>query len=229
MSRARLVAILIGLGAIVALSVITLQDAGVVALRIVAGALAIGVLPGVLAVLLWRPRESLTLFELLGWGIGVSFGIVQLCTVLMMVLHVGTGTVAAVVAGASAVSAVWIVRSRKWPRIVVPSHQVVIAFFLIALSVTLYIQGSPVDSFEDEVHASVVRRLAALDRPAIDNFYFTPNFVYTYPFPGTHVAQALIARVSESTRSSCTTSCGCSGGRRRFCCCIRRRRCSLVR
>ena len=39
----------------------------------------------------------------------------------------------------------------------------------------------------------MVRRLAAMPHPAIDDFYHVPNLVYTYPFPGTHFVMALIS------------------------------------
>jgi hypothetical protein len=68
---------------------------------------------------------------------------------------------------------------------------------LIVFSALLYGLGSPVDWYEDQVHVAIVRRLSALSAPRLDNLYFSPGIVYTYPFPGTHYFMALVARLTD--------------------------------
>jgi hypothetical protein len=69
---------------------------------------------------------------------------------------------------------------------------------LVVVAACLYAQGSPFNGWEDQIHVSIVRRLAALPRLTLDNFYVTPTVVYTYPFPSTHAFMALVARIGAS-------------------------------
>jgi hypothetical protein len=73
----------------------------------------------------------------------------------------------------------------------------ILAILLIVLGVFLYRLGSPVEWYEDQVHVAIVRRLTELQSPRLDNIYFVPGIVYTYPFPGTHYFMALVARLSD--------------------------------
>ena len=83
-------------------------------------------------------------------------------------------------------------------RVAVHLDEFILAFLLVALGAFLYRLGSPVEWFEDQVHAAIVRRLSVLADPRLDNVYFTPGIVYTYPFPGIHYFMALVAQAERS-------------------------------
>ncbi len=61
------------------------------AAKVIGAALAIGIVPGACVTLLWRPKPVLTLLELLGYGMAVSFGLVHLLTVTALVIHLSAG------------------------------------------------------------------------------------------------------------------------------------------
>src|SRR5438034_674179 len=71
------------------------------------------------------------------------------------------------------------IRGGLGPR--VDGYDVSLAVLLVATGTVLYAKGSPMYSGEDQIHISVVRRLAYLANPAIDNIYLSPNTIYTYP------------------------------------------------
>ena len=48
--------------------------------------LAVGLVPGVLLTLLWRPRPT-SILEVAGFGIAISFGFAQLLTILAVSAH----------------------------------------------------------------------------------------------------------------------------------------------
>ena len=172
------------------------EQSSAAALKLLTATLAVGVVPGLLLTLLWRPRLQLTMLEAIGFGIAVSVGLIQLLTVLAISVHVGTVvTLAILVVGSAAMAAgvLW----RRSSVIVVSPDDLIVLSLLLLLGVFLYDLGSPVDWFEDQVHVAIVRRLSALESPRLDNVYFAPGIVYTYPFPGTHYFMALIARLGD--------------------------------
>lgn len=61
----------------------------------------------------------------------------------------------------------------------------------------LYIKGYAVFQLEDYIHLGIIRRLASPLIPSLTNIYVTPNFAYTYPFPGIHYGYALVAMLSK--------------------------------
>ena len=66
---------------------------------------------------------------------------------------------------------------------------------IAVVGVLLYLAGSPLSPGEDQMHIAVARRLAALADPSVHNVYMTPEMVYTYPFPTTHVIFALTSLI----------------------------------
>ena len=56
-------------------------------LRLLGATLAVGVLPGVLVTLLWKPRPELTAMETVGFGSAMSFGLIQLMAILAIAAH----------------------------------------------------------------------------------------------------------------------------------------------
>ncbi len=165
-------------------------------LRLLAATLAVGVVPGVLITLLWRPRSELTLLETAGFGIAISFGVVQLLTMLAMSAHLSPTVIKLTLAvGCAIIVAAIVVRGAQ--KVVVPVDELILSAMLIVLGALLYRLGSPVEWFEDQVHVAIVRRLSALTAPRLDNIYFAPGIIYTYPFPGTHYFMALVARVGD--------------------------------
>jgi hypothetical protein len=171
------------------------EQAASAAATLVAASVGVGIVPGALATMWWRPRPVLTLLELVGFGTIVSFGLVQLLAIAAVAAHFSTP--AAVIAlGVACVAVALRHVVRGAPEIVLPYDEMIVVGLLAVLAVALYRLGSPVEWFEDQVHVAIVRRLAEGPPPRLDNLYFTPGIVYTYPFPGTHYFMALVSALA---------------------------------
>lgn len=158
--------------------------------------MAIGMVPGALVLLALRVRPVLTLFQVVGLGAGVSFASMQLLTIAAMVFQFSAVTSLWIVALLTvACTTVILVRGRE-VRVEVPREELALGLGFAILSVFLYAEGAPYNGVEDNVHVGIVRRLAFLQAPAINNIYSVPDVVYTYPYPGTHYVMALMARLS---------------------------------
>lgn len=169
------------------------------AMKVVLAAAVVGVGPGAVATLLWRPLAIIGLLEFLALSIAVSFGLVHLLTVFMIVTHVGVPTMAVALPLASFAGSAWLLfRYRdRGTRIHIDRDAAINVVVLIVAAVFLYIQGSPVADWEDRIHVSIVRRLAVLVHPALDNLFPEPGVVYAYPFPSIHAFMALIASTGD--------------------------------
>jgi hypothetical protein len=169
------------------------------ALRLGGAAFLIAFLPGLSLVLAWKPSSRLTAIEALALGAAANLGLVQLLTIAAIGLHLPANVILMVLAFgtlALLVSLAWRGRSGHlavWP------HQVGFLVLLLVPAAAAYVLGTPFTyaTGEDGTHVSVVRRLALLQAPAIDNIYWAPGVVYTYPFPATHYLIALISRVAD--------------------------------
>ena len=170
--------------------------AAAAAFKVIAATVALGVVPGALLTLLWRPRAELRLLELIGFGIAFSFGIVQALTILAVSLHLGPPTILAFAGAGIVVMSVVVIRRRSGHLVITPDELIVL-FPILLLGIPLYIQGSPFGVYEDQVLAALVRRLSALDAPRLDNLYVAPGIVYTYPFPGVLYFMGLVARLGD--------------------------------
>jgi hypothetical protein len=179
-----------------------LSDAtpGGAALKIVVAAIAVGVIPGAVVTFLWRPQPTLGLLELAAISIAISFGIVHLLTVGMILVHAGVPSVAVALLAVSAAGALWLLYAHRTGgmRVRADLDDAIGLVLLVGVATFLYIQGSPVAEWEDQVHVSIVRRMAALSRLTLDNFYLTPGVVYTYPFPSTHAFMAFVTRIAAT-------------------------------
>ena len=165
------------------------------AAKVVVAALAVGMAPGAVLVLLWRPKPLISAFELVGLGVAMSLGLVHLLAMLALVAHLPAREILIGLCSTTTAAAVWMGwRGTPSVEIRVRREELILGGLLILLGVALYLRGSPVVSFEDQVHVSIVRRLAEIEAPTISNFYFAPNVVYTYPFPGVHYLMALVSR-----------------------------------
>jgi hypothetical protein len=166
------------------------------ALRVITATLAVGVLPGALLMLWWRPRPVVTVIEIIGFGMALSFGIVQLLTILAVTTHLGPHIILAGGGLGLLVVAVVVVRRNAGP-VILTLDELIVLIPVLLLGIPLYMQGSPFAVYEDQVLAAIVRRLAVLDAPRLDNLYATPGIIYTYPFPGALYFMALIARLGD--------------------------------
>ena len=171
----------------------------IAALQLVLATTVVGVVPGGLLVLGWRAPLSLGLLEWLAISIALSFGIVHLITVVMILAHGGVPLLSGAIVAACGLCAVGIAVSRrdKGFQLSIHADDVIGLGLLVVLGALLYIQGSPIAEWEDQIHISIVRRMAALPNLALDNFYLTPGVVYTYPFPSIHALMAFITRLSN--------------------------------
>jgi hypothetical protein len=167
--------------------------------RVGGASLIVGVAPGAVTLLAWRPRQSFALLEWLGLSIGISCAVVQLVTIGAVALHQSPGRGIGALGLVVAVH-LWMCfrRGDSGPRVRVSRSDVALLLALAALGLFLYAEGSPiVAQQEGRVHISIIQRLSQLATPAIDNVYLSPGVVYTYPFPGTHYAMALMSRVGD--------------------------------
>ena len=172
------------------------DSAAVAGFKVTAATMALGIAPGALLTLVWRPRPNLWLLEVIGFGIALSFAIVQFATMLAVSAHLSPTVILAVLGIATLALGVRAVQNRT-QTIVVTVDELIVLGLLLLLGIPLYLQGSPFEVYEDQVLAAIVRRLSALDTPRLDNFYTAPGVVYTYPFPGVLYLMALIARLGD--------------------------------
>jgi hypothetical protein len=195
-ARTFVVVLLILPGAAVASWLFSAESAGGAAFRVVMAGLAIGVTPGALLTLLWRPRSPLTVLEVIGFGIALSFGTVHLLTIAAVAIHASPAAIMSTLAVASLVVgclAMW----KGTGSVVLTVDDLVVAAAVMLIGVPLYLQGSPFDAYEDQVLVSIVRRLSVLETPRLDNLFPTPGVVYTYPFPGALYFMSLVTRVAD--------------------------------
>jgi len=193
-------AILITVAVSATLPWISDSSAAGAAAKMIIATFAVGIVPGVLITLLWRPRPELDLLELAAIGIAVSFGVVHLLTIAIILLHSSVQVAALAMLAAEGCAAVWIWYASRTRTMTIraSADDAIGVGLLVLVAACLYAQGSPFNGWEDQIHISIVRRLAALPRLTLDNFYVTPAVVYTYPFPSTHAFMALVARIGAS-------------------------------
>ncbi|HEX6512653.1 MAG TPA: hypothetical protein VF157_10165 [Chloroflexota bacterium] len=173
------------------------HQAPTAAVSLVLAAVAIGVLPGgVISVLLLRDR-TWTPFQFIGIGSAVSLALIQLVTIISLSAHVPATLFALLLPVGSLLAGVI-----GWPRLArlrwqVDREELWLAIPILIIAVLLYIKGSPFASGEDQTHIAILRRLALLAHPSLDNIYYSPGVLYTYPFPGIHYLMAMVADVSN--------------------------------
>lgn len=225
--RSAALVLLLLIGAALACRLLDAEQASTAALKTITAIVVVGIVPGALITLLWRPRPQLSLLEIIGFGTAISFGVVQLLTILAVSAHLSPVVMLSMLLVGAALAAGRVIRLRA-PRyggqvrlrsaaagqvrlrsvaagqvqrssstIVVSVDELIVLLFVAALGWSLYVVGAPVDSAEDQIHAAIARRLSQLETPRFDNLYVTPGIVYTYPFPGTHYFMGLIARLGE--------------------------------
>jgi hypothetical protein len=174
------------------------DDAFGAAARLVTSALAVGLVPGTAVLLACGRGVRLNELELLGFGVIVSFVLVQFATIVAVSAHwpmawtVGLLAMATLVAGALAWRAPLAIE-------VSPGRTAVLAGLLV-IGALLYVQGAPYSSSEDQIHVALTRRLAFWPSPSADELYIltgTPRGFYPYPFPAIHYLIGLINRVSD--------------------------------
>jgi hypothetical protein len=192
---AALLAVLVGLLALLARFIDPGQGPGA-AVKLVSATLALAVVPGVLATLLVPPRTQLSILEVIGFGIALSFGLLHVVTTLAVLMHLSPGVMLASIVVLSALMAARVVQKSR-VSIAVTIDECIICALLLGLTVPLYLQGSPFAVYEDQVLAALVRRLSELPAPRIDNLYVTPGIVYTYPFPSVLYFMGLVARLGD--------------------------------
>lgn len=179
------------------------QDGGPVlsAIAMLVGVVGVAVLPGLLVSLLAGALRSDSLLDAVVVGFGASFAIVQVLTVIALTRHVSSSIVVLGLWACCCVLALlflvrpprnrWATAAGRWQWLIVG--------LALVLGASLYVQ-SPIEpwmSGEDAIHLAVIQRLAYEPRPALDNIYYAPDFIYTYPFPAIHYFIALISRATS--------------------------------
>jgi hypothetical protein len=182
-------------GVVAALVGLVSSDAAAVwVLRIFAAGVLIVITPGVLTVLAWRPRASFDLVELIGIGLGVSVALVQMITIGAVMYSWPVNVSLALLGGWTIVHAMVALWRASGVGVRVSAGVAALLLTLGLLALALYAAGSPFDTTEPRIHIALVRRMLNLQSPTLYTMYFAPDFVYTYPFPGTHYMLALMAR-----------------------------------
>jgi hypothetical protein len=196
--RATNVAVVLGGVALAALTLphVAGSDSLSVAAKVGASALSVVVFPGSLVVLAASGRMGLGLLEILALGVPVSMCLVQVATIGSLGLHLSSDItskiwIIAVIIGT--LVAGWRTRSVRIPLSI---DEMGVGALIFVQGALLYLKGSPLGNAEDWSHVAIVRRLAFLGAPAIDNFFFSPGIVYPHPLPGTHYAMALVSKLS---------------------------------
>ena len=192
--------VILTLASVGAIGTRMLPDASAVAwmIRVASVSTLVGVIPGALVLLAWRPRESIGLLELLGLSLAISFAVVQVCTVAALTLHCSPmQTTSALAVFGVAHAAMALQRTRRGVTVRITPDEIAVALVVAGLAIFLYAAGSPFEDQEDVIHVSVVQRLAYLPTPAIGNIYLSPGITYTYLFPGTHYMLALMSRIGD--------------------------------
>lgn len=172
--------------------------AAVAAVKVVFATVVVAVVPGTLLLLALRPLAGMSVLQALGLGIAVGFALVQALTMISLTLHLSIATlgVAMLVISGLLLAVVWI-RAAPRAALRLEKEELFIAVLLAILAVPLYLKGSPIATGEDLIHIAVIRRLAFVPFPALDNIYYSPGLLYTYPFPGTHFLFALVSRLGN--------------------------------
>ena len=120
------------------------------AVRVMAVSAVVAIMPGMLALLAWRPRQELGLLELLGFSMSVSFALVHVLVVAALTFHwspMQAVTVFGLIAAAHAAMALRHVA--RGVSVHVPLDQLAIVVLLAGLALFLYAAGSPVQNQED--------------------------------------------------------------------------------
>jgi len=155
------------------------------ALRLCAGAYLVAVLPGLSLVLAWKPAWRLTFIDALALGAAANLGGVQLLTILAIGLHLPAQVVLFALA-ALTIALLGVLAARGGSgHLVVWPHQIAFLVLLLAPAAAAYALGTPLTyaTGEDGTHVAVIRRLAVLQAPAIDNLYWAPGVSTPIPFP----------------------------------------------
>ncbi len=168
------------------------------ALRVAGVTVLVGVAPGLMTILAWHPRHEFSLVEWLGLGVASSLAMLHLLTIAAVTLHQPPSRIIAVLGVVMAIHLGMTRRSAPGGVAVrFGAGDVALLMVVGGIGVFLYALGSPfVDSQEDRVHIAIVQRLSRLTAPSIANTYLSPG-AYTYPFPGTHYAMALMSRIGN--------------------------------
>jgi hypothetical protein len=124
------------------------------------------------------------LTEFLVVACSVSIALVQIMTIAALTLHFSTTTTLAVLlVGSALLLGMTAFNPKKSAVISGTASEAVFWVLVIALACLLYVEGSPYSSGEDYLHLSVIRRLSMKADPALNNIYFVPGIIYTYPSP----------------------------------------------
>lgn len=168
------------------------------ALKVVLGAIAVGVVPGACVLLACRGRARVAELEAIAFGTAISFILVQGLTIAAITLH-WSSVVSLILLAAIAIGAL-IVAAMRGGGIETSPERLWLLAGMVVIGALLYIQGAPYSSSEDQIHVALARRLEFWNKPERATLYFLSNVpagFYPYPFPAIHYFIALIARVAD--------------------------------
>ena len=173
--------------------------------RLTSAAFLVGVAPGALLFLAFRPRQAHFL-EILSYSIGLSLAFAQLITAVSMLAHIplsvfvsGYTILIPLLAGG-----LLFVVNRQPPitstELIFDPTNVAIVIALFFIGALFYARGNEFARLfgeENLLHISIINQLMVSMSPSITNIFLVPNFVYTYPIPGIHGFYALLCLTSD--------------------------------
>ena len=167
------------------------------AARLISASIAVLVVPGGVLCLYVLPLARRSPLECAAMSVGFGIGIVQAFTVGSLLLHVPVSDAALLLVVGSAAGALAYAWRGGSARLRLSGGERVVASALLLVGGAMYVVGVPRLGGEDYVHVGIIRRLAALAAPSLNNIYMFPDVIYTYPFPGTHYLLAMISRIGD--------------------------------
>jgi hypothetical protein len=163
----------------------------------------VGILPGLMAFVWFRPSTHVSPFDLIAVSSGVSLVGAQIISFLAVGIGFPAESLSSLFpVSIAATAGLFMLFGNKRPstEIVFHTYDLVILGGLVFLVAVLYKTGN--NWFfgwvsEDHIHLAVIRRLLEEPSPWLDRLYFVKDFIYTYPFPGIHYFYALTSVVAD--------------------------------
>ena len=164
------------------------------------------ILPGYLILNLLRPRTTGDLLESIVLSLGTSFILMQSLCILTFELQLNSSKAIVILLGICSVLMVFGFLREKRAGLrhneatTAEAHHklifVIMVVAIIATTLLLYRIESPPIRGEDQLHVSIIRKIAENDVIQKENIMYRLNMPHPYLYPGLHFASALISKVS---------------------------------
>lgn len=178
--------------------------------RILFASISVIILPGYLIfnIMQLKKRFDMDLFESLTVSFGISLVIIEILSIIAIEAHLSSLKIALAVLIISFILFMFNFIKENKIKLnyinLMKSYSdkisliifVFLIFFILVTAVLLYKIESPVSSGEDQLHISLIRKILENSTVTKANILYKQEVVYTYLYPGLHMAIALISRFS---------------------------------